>query len=422
MPDHIKTLAVSGGNVVEERYKQALLAFTEGVVSTTFPVLSASAKTIIQAQKWSIDVMSDRELQETYKTFKGIGGGDSKFFDVINKTINPNTRLKIKSILNSQGKAESEDNINNFLKNTFNEWYQQETQEFPKVKAALQSLKGEYLKDYDAFNGVMKKMLGDNASECEKFAKFNVLIGKISMDLKSSLGKCKGLPPSKDDIKQQAMIMLKYYPSQSMLESKANYQKNKLAFLQGRDCFNYEKKTYTATSASEKAWVLVETKDFNDEPDQGNGYYTNTLAYARGSITLGRSAEGESFKFTTTWTNPPQIIRTNDKITINMSVTATSIGKRFSFSGSSTVWFDVADITPGYVNNRIHFSDGNGGVGSIEVTNQNANTRVSKSLSLDASSLYGSEKDGAKIALLTAAFNGTGYPGTRYTYEWKTVK
>ncbi|MBF0257242.1 MAG: hypothetical protein HQK62_00150 [Desulfamplus sp.] len=265
MPGYIQSLAAASGDTAEKQYKQALLAFTKGAVSTAFPLLSASAKTIIEAKKWAIDIMSNKEIQESYRAFKNIGGGDWDFFDQVNSKINPNIRMKIKNILKNQGKSETDANINEYLKNTFNNWYQKETQEMSKIKESLQSLKDEYMKDYYDFDSAMKKLLGEDASECEKFAKFVELTGKFTMDLKSSMGKCKYGKPSSDDIKNQAVFMVKnYFISSSSATNRTNYQKNKLTFLKARDCFNYEKKQSGDNTSTDISLTDQQKKDFLD--------------------------------------------------------------------------------------------------------------------------------------------------------------
>lgn len=167
-----------------------------------------------------------------------------------------------------------------------------------------------------------------------------------------------------------------------------------------------------------KGWVLVQVDDFNKPPSDAN----YKLGYGRGSINWGWSLNKDVFNFTSTWSEPPKVIKPGDRVnmTIGVAVTANS-GTDYSANGTFAVWFDRPDIEPGSVGAPIGFRNDKGEGGSFAVSHKQSisGSTYQRDVWADFSSLP-KGNDGARMALLVDAYNGRS-AGTRYIYEWRVL-
>ncbi len=183
IPEHIQTLAEGSGTAMERQYKTALLAITKGLVKTYFPISSALAESVVEGQQWAIETMADEDIRILYDGYKS-WGGDWDWFSQVRTKIRPNQSIRIKQILQKQGKTPSDANVELYLKNLFQGWHRQE-QDAPRKQQELTDIKNLY--DDDIFMRHEVERLMPNASECERLLKVLEWLNNAQLDVLQSM-------------------------------------------------------------------------------------------------------------------------------------------------------------------------------------------------------------------------------------------
>lgn len=175
--------------------------------------------------------------------------------------------------------------------------------------------------------------------------------------------------------------------------------------------------------ATEAQWVLVEVIDgSNDEKwaeQNTSAAYRYYPSYSRGSYSvkteyIGKTdnyydppyIHGESLTVHTNWTTPPQTIKKDQIISLNVSLFATDNSQSaFKFSGSTSAWLDNSRIATKDGKNHFEINFGN------KYATQNATV----------TSVLGQGSEGQqKVIELNFYSSNTLY--TQYVYEWSSTK
>gem|GEM_PF-3616286 len=242
VPEYVKEISIGSGtaSTEEQMYKQALLGLTKGVVKIIYPKSSALCEAIIEAQKWSIEVMADEDIRIMYQQFKNRNGNWEDFY---NDSIRarPNASIKIKLNLKNHGKQCDDPAAWNYTRTLFESWYRQEDN-FPSKLAELEEIKERYLDtlSYDVRDGV--KRLLPYSTECDRFKLVLDYFNRAMLDLSTSALNCDPIP-GEDYVRDTAWRMVQdQFGNLNKEIANKNYQKTKLDFLKFYDCLHIEER------------------------------------------------------------------------------------------------------------------------------------------------------------------------------------
>jgi hypothetical protein len=193
--------------------------------------------------------------------------------------------------------------------------------------------------------------------------------------------------------------------------------------------------TTPQTTASSYAWVLLsEVKDYPNEAKwtiaNQHESYRYEPSYARGTyssrtIFEGKSDDylsppkvnGEAFAAQAQWSAAPSRINPDQTVSLTFSIQVTEDSQSFfSFSASTTAFFDQADITPGSRTS-----------GAVEFVDANKKSwfQVDRKAPSFGGTLSAKPRGGSKSGdrmVLLMSYSSMVAMGTGYLYEWQPVK
>ncbi|MEA3544234.1 MAG: hypothetical protein U9R69_03330 [Thermodesulfobacteriota bacterium] len=347
IPAHIKNLASGTGTASESDFKLAWLgAITKDTVKAFFPLSAATVKAIKEGRQWNIEVMADERIQGMYKKYKEYEG-DWEFINAHYNTLNnPNINLKVKQLLwkqdpdGKEGKYDRPDDIpqadiDEYVRDMFEHWNDQDKNEFPAKKRELEKLKKIYtdIRDYNL------KHWMPNTTVCERLEKLRQMINHAQLDLVQSMGACKETP-SKSMIRQVAIQMVsRSLKAEDESERKRIYQERKLRFLENYDCNNIK----TPGTGDDPVvvppgggWVLTKTLVEKHSADWlfENQCYVGSHSLSDGSFTYSKEVkmgvcnhdedDYSCLNAHGNWTQPSKLLIPGNEYPISCTLTRTS--------------------------------------------------------------------------------------------------
>ncbi|MBK7060335.1 MAG: hypothetical protein IPH51_07410 [Rubrivivax sp.] len=408
--DYGKALAKGAGACTVD-YKQAGAVVLEGLARAAFPLSSCGVDLMLQSAKDLRGLVTDALARKVYDKYRQ--GNDP----LVDWSLNGYGYPLVVQYARKKGidTAHAEAELNRI----FSTWKLRESESGP-LHDRLVQLKATWAQDKIWLEAGIRKSLPLNATDADAFAAY---VAKMN----TTRARLTAFNDTQQNLDVRAGLILRgayLHGSTSVPFDVKAWKQGVAAALQtgAPNLFKSEPAVCGVEPSTARAWVLVETKDFNPTP-YNNGGYVTTIGYARGNVTMGWSNGANTFDFRSSWSNPPNIIRAGDRIAMNMSIAVTAnTGRDFFINGAFGVRFDAANIEPGYIQSPVEFTNEQGQTGYLEVSRGGdpAGTTISRSLSLSASSLR-TGSDGARIAMIAYVQGFQNMAGTRYTYEWKVV-
>jgi|GEM_PF-6906906 len=180
-------------------------------------------------------------------------------------------------------------------------------------------------------------------------------------------------------------------------------------------------------------WVLVEAIDYDFaeqwaemnkspvysyEPSYSGGTYSVTWTYKGESDNYYNPpvVHGESLAIQATWSAPPREIPAGQQVSLSLSIgVLANTQSFFAGSGSTSAYFDEANMPPGSISrNALRFVSPDGR-DSFEVTKQGNYATVAETV---VATPRAGGAEGDRMALIVSFFS-FGRLGTGYVYEWE---
>ncbi|MBK5970344.1 hypothetical protein, partial [Thiorhodovibrio winogradskyi] len=417
VPNDVATLAKSAG-AAETNAKLAMQALAEGIASKVFPAYTAAVKLVIKTADYAKDALGNDAFRQLYDLYAETGDwsvadplsalGTNKFAD-----------STIREILRSQKKPSEDKDVERYLKDKIESLYARKS-ELPEERAKLNLYKDDYLElAVELTDGLKSKFFVEkNPSTCDMFHEYLNVRSRVELNLKNSLRNCESFSLTESDIRSKAEVLARYW-IRSGKASRAQYQAEKLSWLQANNCLNFEDDSETPPITEHGVWALADKIVYSDPDVDIHECFQKSVAISDGSYSLTNSVSGElcnwkfseSITFTGSWTSPPPTLVPGQSYSASMDISRSNHLEQFGASDFIDMQMDNYEM-----------GCGSATASKIDINTVEVGWRASDpstdswSGSFEAPGFgYAGSGETKKFQILAGGYYGC----VRYIYEWQ---